>query len=816
MAPTTYSAPGQPIDPVYGLDQSTSRKPLALAISGNSAGLEKWLLPLVKQDFAPIRRVECSLFPLAAQLFEAMSNISFDLVIVFINPNWHETGLRPHDAQRDRELLRKLRYRFSAPLIVIHNGCAGHKEESLRAVGVDLVLPMPFDFLTLQQFLSTRFKSANSQSPPVQENRNPVDACKPLLDAATTDLFRKNAFRITGIAVDATPREVARQADQLKMLAELGQNRHAQRGYFSIKPAPGLDEIREAVQKLKDPEKRMVDEFFWFWPEEVGNSQSDPAMDAVAKGDSKSAIEIWTARENGEVPSIMAKHNLAVTYHIRALDWENYCVKNEVEAERRQKIDNYWKGAFKRWQGLATDDRFWEIVTARIRQKNEPNLPTGFARRMRATLAQALVKINAELALAFAESGKIALARLHIRFMRETNQGPDNVEKTAQLVLTPTRNRLKDQIQRAEERAKKNPQDTASAAKELLHQAQCAAFLFDLFFGKESDFRNDLFDEVATVCNRLQIVYYKATGDDKTCLEILKLVLPFATSTDLEQSIEKDINETSTRLELEPAYTLLKSIQDSKEHPHAQLDKFERTVVAAIDTAVRGLADGSNEKSQLFESAAIVLRGVSLEAWNKHQDGTAAIAANLLALRYACTADLKRRLAEDKTTLAQNVTQQNAQRRRNVLRPLAAIGVIFAVALVGAFFSNDSSSPRASSTGNSPSYTSSLGSGRSNTSTKNEEQSRVPSSVANAFDQEKTAIESERATLEAFEAQFDSLGREIEGERLYLDQTNPYTVQQFNAKINRYNALIQQNKTATAVLNTKVDNYNAKLRQYGR
>jgi hypothetical protein len=48
--------------------------------------------------------------------------------------------------------------------------------------------------------------------------------CKTLIDAATKDLFRKNAFRITGLSVDATTREVARHADKLKMLAELGQD----------------------------------------------------------------------------------------------------------------------------------------------------------------------------------------------------------------------------------------------------------------------------------------------------------------------------------------------------------------------------------------------------------------------------------------------------------------------------------------------------------------------------------------------------------------------------------------------------------------
>src|SRR5258708_25424155 len=100
--------------------------------------------------------------------------------------------------------------------------------------------------------------------------------CKPLLDAANKDLFRKNAFRITGLSVDATTREVAKHAEKLKMLVELGQDPHTPNAALPMKPPPSLDEIRDAFQKLRDPVQRLLDEFFWFWPEEFGQGQSDP------------------------------------------------------------------------------------------------------------------------------------------------------------------------------------------------------------------------------------------------------------------------------------------------------------------------------------------------------------------------------------------------------------------------------------------------------------------------------------------------------------------------------------------------------------
>ena len=651
--------------------------------------------------------------------------------------------------------------------------------------------------------------------------------CKPLIDASTKDLFRKNAFRITGLSVDLTTPQFVRKAEKLKMLVEIGQDPHTQNAAFPMKPPPSLDEIGEAIRNVKDPEKRLIDEFFWFWPEEFGNSQSDPAMQALSKGDLETASQIWSAKEEQPTDGVVAKHNLALVFHIAALDWENYAVKNEVEEERRQKITDYWKGAFTRWELLATDERFWEKVAARIRQLNEPNLPTGFARRMRATLPEALDKINAELALAFAESGKIELARLHIRFMRETNQGLDNVEKTTELVLAPAKKRLKEQIQRAQERAKKNPQDAASAAKELLQQAQHSAFLFDLFFGKESDLRNELFDEVAAVCNHLQVAYHDATSDNNTCLEILNAVLSLATSIELRQQIEKNIGVLSGFIadkKLEPVYALLKSIQDSKDHPRSRLGKFNAEVANVLNLAIGDFPRGSDSRNQLFDTVAIVLRGVSLDAWNTHQDRPTAVAANELAIKYAVSQEFKQRLAEDKATLQKMGSQMAAaaaakreSSKKTGVGCLVVVAIFIVLGVIGSCDSTNTSSSSGSYTpppaASAPAYTPPPVSGSRNSGGN---VYRVPSSVSSTLDNEKAAIELERISLEALDAQVERLGREIERDRPYLDRTSQFAIDEFNAKVDRYNAINQRAKNANAAFNEKVDNYNAKLRQYGR
>jgi DNA-binding response OmpR family regulator len=668
---------------------------------------------------------------------------------------------------------------------------------------------------------------------PTLNQQHLSNECKPLLEAATKDLFRKNAFRITGLSVDATTREVARQADKLKMLAELGQDPHTQSAAFPMKPPPVLDDFHEAFQKLKDPEQRLIDEFFWFWPMEFGNGQSDPAMQALSKGESQAAADIWAAQLDNEISGITAKHNLALAFHVRAIDWENSWIRSDVALEKREQITSCWTGALKLWERLANDDIFWHKVTARICQINEPSLKTSFANRMRATLPDALCKINAELALAFAESGKVEFARVHIQLMRVTNQGMDRFEKIAELVLTPARNRLKEQAQRAQKRGEHDHHDAAAAARELLRDAQNASFLVDLFFGKDSDFRDELFDEVASVCNRLQFVYHSATSDDSACLHILHAVLPFAATIELRQQIEKNIGSLKGFIadkELEPVYTVLRSIQESKKSPSSRLARFKHEAIPSIVEATNAAfapqcgypSEVKKKFARLFDDAASVLRGLSLDAWNNHQDRQTAIEANDLAIHHSTSLELKQQLAEDKATLQQagaNIAAIAAAKRKSSQKAgLGVLAVVAGIIVLGIINSdNSTSSPPSNinftpSAPSAPAYSPPQASDNGNSDGNGDS---VPSSAGNPLKQEKEEIESERAALEALDAQVTALGREIENDRLYLNRTDQSAVDDFNAKIERYNTLLQRDKYENAAFNEKVDNYNAKLKQYG-
>ena len=167
------------------------------------------------------------------------------------------------------------------------------------------------------------------------QSRHPENLeCKPLINAATRNLYRNNAFRITGLPIDATNREIAKHVEKLRMMAELGQTQTGNKCAFALNPSPTTDDIREAIQKLKDPEARVIDEFFWFWPAEFGKSQSDPAIQALAKNDSQTAHQIWRDEiKNNHTDGIVAKHNLAILWHLTSLESEHELLNADNQTE---------------------------------------------------------------------------------------------------------------------------------------------------------------------------------------------------------------------------------------------------------------------------------------------------------------------------------------------------------------------------------------------------------------------------------------------------------------------------------------------------
>jgi hypothetical protein len=520
-----------------------------------------------------------------------------------------------------------------------------------------------------------------------------------LLKAATPDLYRRNAFRLTGLPVTASAREVARQADKLKMLADLGGQAAQQLSVIPGMEPPTAEEVREATQRLKDVEARALDEFFWFWPEDWEKPESDEAFAAIKRHDLDAAFTIWASREV-ETESFIASRNIALVLHMRSIEWALLDFTHPLDSDRLGKVHGYWKEAFDRWEWLADDDRLWDAFKARIRQINDPALTTGYARRLRSELPQAFDKINAELALSYAEKGRRAEAQWHVDFLKSTHSGTDDTESVIESALMPTRARIERAMETAYSAAKQDKKTGVMQARKLLDTAEPLLAVFDVFHESDSIERCHFGDEIAQAGMNCAVMGYNATQESNApskpttrvaetdFTEVLRRLRVVAKSNDLREKISETLNTVRNNLHFErdvkPLIEKAVQIRDNTSiNALEKLNWLARDVFPKADSMLNILP--VDLRDQLCDALAGILRGLGIDANNKDSMPSVAAQAMNSALRYAKDGQLKSQLLKDKQAAENNKAAKVAARGSGCCIPfilLGALGLMFLFMIV--------------------------------------------------------------------------------------------------------------------------------------
>jgi hypothetical protein len=447
----------------------------------------------------------------------------------------------------------------------------------------------------------------------------------------------------------------------LKRLEEFGAADEVVTHAYALRPPPTVEQIRAATQRLKDPEHRLIDEFFWFWPREFGKGADDPALQALQQGDQAMAVRIWEADLGESDHGSVAAHNLAVAHHLQALDLTSSDFTTPLNASQEEILRQHWKDAFVHWERIAVDDRIWTAVKQRINTLGEVRLTTGLVRRLENTLPIALDKINAEAAVRYAELDRMDTARWHVDFMRDTHAGMDDVEKTSALVLSPARKRVEHLVKTTRETTTANPSEGLEACRNLVKQCAPLQKLFGLFFEEESHHRAELFDEVASAINTCLVAYNKRTNDFKGSNPIMRQALGFATAINLRQLLQRNLSIGEGNVNsslLEPVYQELKKIQDSRTKAVQRLQKFNTLIVPAVTDLSEKEGANSELLHELCESCSIVARGIAIQAHNDDNDFVTAWTAIQIAEKLARSPDQQERVLEDRKTIEPSIADR--------------------------------------------------------------------------------------------------------------------------------------------------------------
>jgi|GEM_PF-1356387 len=484
--------------------------------------------------------------------------------------------------------------------------------------------------------------------------------CKPLMEAAKADLYHKNPFRVIGMPVDTPLRDISKQADKLKMLLELGQENTIPHAVLPLAPPPTSHQVREAIENLKSPQNRLVYEFFWIWPEEFGKSGIDQAIQAWAIGDGETALKIWTLNEDLPQKAIVASHNLAVFWHLVALDWEKKLSVDMVDKEQAGIVEEYWQMSVKRWAALINNPEFWARTEKRIQQINDPRLPLSFGKSLQRDLPDALCKINLELALQHIEAGHRELANLHNNLLHAIISDSPRLYSILNYFFAPSVEYLQQQIKTVEQSIKTTPDFAGNTGKEMNHLALPLYELSKMLYGRDVFLNLDIFEKVAIASTNAAVAQYKAMEDHKAFVELLEQTLPMAYSPELRQRIEMNIAIGKANIQRDhfrPLRKFLGKIATSTSDPRSKLWRIRDSILPQIE-AIPTLEKTSNPAVfELFDAVASTLLEIATDAVKQKDQDSVALSAIDLAIKFAYRIDLKKQLIAKREVIVSAIAE---------------------------------------------------------------------------------------------------------------------------------------------------------------
>ncbi|MFH9003284.1 hypothetical protein ACH4E5_08550 [Streptomyces afghaniensis] len=225
-----------------------------------------------------------------------------------------------------------------------------------------------------------------------------------LRELSGPELYRRNAFRVTGTSTSAARRTIVRHRQRIATAAKAGVA-VGPTGELPLPDAAGPEELRTAFEVLDHPQRRIVDELFWFWD----------APDASCPCG----------------PELHRQHDEAVRAHARALDAES----GDGGAPRRRGTggaggpkrpagkkkgrggqqrhaerpeDGYWQTAARLWRKLLGQRAVWVHLRHRVAALDDKRLTETAVTVLEAEVRRVLVSAVAGLAARTQDPARLA------------------------------------------------------------------------------------------------------------------------------------------------------------------------------------------------------------------------------------------------------------------------------------------------------------------------------------------------------------------------------------------------------------------------
>lgn len=472
--------------------------------------------------------------------------------------------------------------------------------------------------------------------------------------SATLEGLKQNPFRIFGLRVDLTSKELTEAIKDLSIQMELG----AELTHAFALGAVDASVLAQANQRLRDPVQRLCDECFWFWPMDMG--QQDVALDLIASGDKAGAKEAWREFLGHPEWGPIASHNIAIVDLFESFD-------DSMGLER------FGSSAKDFLACSVCVDR----IRARLRSIDDPRLPRNSAPAILEELRRAMAANQVRIGLERIAQGDSVRGHRNIRCAR-------NIADKEELLGAIVEEELAVELRRLEAKCSINIETATDAEWNSLADETLSTIARLQPFPSLESRAQILGNNSAKTLRLISIHTYNEKKNRKRALAIALKAQKLAYG-ELLQKINDDIKTVKEGIENEKSESVFDPISArinklNESTHHLLLATEGRELLEAINKAV----DEGHSKQRadvLYHNLGWALRGRAVDAFNIRNDS--GLARTLVALandvvrestrRGLPQTELRSKLLEDTAALDRNAMASSQSSGGSCLIPIVAI-----------------------------------------------------------------------------------------------------------------------------------------------
>ena len=212
------------------------------------------------------------------------------------------------------------------------------------------------------------------------------------------NIYKTNGFRILGLDITSKNRKIDNRISKIDRYRERKNYKDNEplKGVFKnsnmdfllpVSPEPSYNDYQQAKNRLYDVQSRLVDEIFWFWPKSFDDSLDEEIVGYLKESKYGKAISYWDDSSSASTMNMTSIHNLAVVYHVRALD-------GFLEGKGNKNLFEDLDLALKYWSQIIYSNKFKDFVKERVNSLNDPRLTEEFVDKVFDELPYDLLNIS--------------------------------------------------------------------------------------------------------------------------------------------------------------------------------------------------------------------------------------------------------------------------------------------------------------------------------------------------------------------------------------------------------------------------------------